>query len=109
MAKKSTSQKIEERSVRSNANALIGFSACIALILSVAIFVINFILGLFNADLGTIMTILVLIKDIALGIAIGLSSYYYARNKKKGFKITVYVCMILYVIFAIVCNVWSLF
>ncbi|MDE6189804.1 MAG: hypothetical protein K2G37_05925 [Clostridia bacterium] len=106
--KKSTSEKIESRSVRSNVDRLIGFSACIALILAIVMFVVNLILGAIKADLGIITAIMGLVKDIALGIAVCLNAYYYARNKKKGFKITVYVCIVLYAIFAIFGNLYSI-
>lgn len=107
--KKSTGKKIEDRSVRSNMNALIGICACVALILAIVIFVINAIVsGLKLESAGTVMGILNLVKDIALGLVVCLSAYYYARSKKTEFKVVVYVCIGIYVIMAIVGCVISL-
>ena len=46
--KKSTSQKVENRSVRSNMNALIGLCSCIAIILAIVIFVVKLIFDAAN-------------------------------------------------------------
>ena len=100
--KKSTSKKVEDRSVRSNMDALIGLSACVVMILAIVIFVVNLILNAINQSGGVVMNVMNLIKDIALGLAVCLSAYYYARRKKKGFRITVYVCIIVYVILVFV-------
>lgn len=107
--KKSTTKKIEDRSVRSNMNALIGISACVALILAIVIFVINTILGLVELQAGgKVMGILNLVKDIALGFAVCLSAYYYARGKKQNFKIVVFVCIAIYVVMALVGTIINL-
>ncbi len=96
--KKSTSKKVEDRSVRSNMNALIGLSACVVMILAIVIFIVNLILNALDQSGGTVMSVMNLIKDIALGVAVCLSAYYYARSKKKAFRITVYVCILVYII-----------
>lgn len=98
--KKSTGKKIEDRSVRSNMNALIGICACVVLILAIVIFVVNLILNLLEVS-SKVVGILNLIKDIALGIVVCLSAYYYARSKKTEFKIVIYVCIGIYVVTAI--------
>lgn len=103
--KKSTSKKVENRSVRSNMNALIGLSSCVVIVLAIVIFAVNLILKAVNQSGGRIMGVMNLIKDVALGIAVCLSAYYYARGKKKGFRITVFVCIIVYIILAIVAGV----
>lgn len=103
--KKSTSRKVEDRSVRSNMNALIGLSSCVVIVLAIVLYVVTLILRLANQSGGRIMGVLNLVKEIALGIAICLSAYYYARGKKKGFRITVFVCIILYIVLAIVVGV----
>lgn len=106
--KKSTASKVENRSVRANMNALIGVCACVAIVLAIVIFIVTMIINLLNkADKinindGGILGILGLIKDIALGIAVCLSAYYYARGKQKSFKIVVFTCIILYIVFVIV-------
>ena len=99
--KKSTAKKVENRSVRSNMNALIGVCASIAIVLAIIIFIVNLILQQVDGNGGTIMSVMNLIKDIALGIAVCLSAYYYARSKKQWFRITVFVCIIIYAILAI--------
>ncbi|MDE6276142.1 MAG: hypothetical protein K2M75_06365 [Clostridia bacterium] len=101
MAKKKTSQKVENRSVRSNMNALIGLCSCVAIVLAIVIFIVSLILNAVGVSGGWPMRILNLVKDIALGIGICLSAYYYARGKKKWFRITVFVCIIIYIILAI--------
>lgn len=106
--KKSTSQKVENRSVRSNMNALIGLCSCIAIILAIVIFVVKLIFDAANLSAGSIPGILNLIKDIALGIAVCLAAYYYARSKSKGFRITVFICIIVYIILAVVGGVIAL-
>lgn len=98
--KKSTGKKIEDRSVRSNMNALIGICACVVLMLAIVIFVVNLILNLLEVS-SKVVGILNLIKDIALGIVVCLSAYYYARSKKTEFKIVIYVCIGIYVVTAI--------
>ncbi|MDE5549409.1 MAG: hypothetical protein K2J13_04060 [Clostridia bacterium] len=103
--KKSTSKKVEDRSVRSNMNALIGLSACVVIVLAIVIFVVNLILKALDLSGGKVMGVMNLIKDIALGVAVCLSAYYYARGKKKGFRITVFVCIIAYIVLAIVAGV----
>lgn len=105
--KKSTGKKIEDRSVRSNMNALIGICSCVVLILAIVIYVINLILNLVEAS-STAVGILNLIKDIALGIVVTLSAYYYARSKKTEFKIVIYVCIGIYWVMMIVGHAISL-
>lgn len=99
--KKSTAQKVENRSVRSNMNVLIGVCSCIAIVLAIVIFIVNLILNAVNQNGGVVMNVLNLVKDIALGIAVCLGAYYYARGKKKWFRILVYVCIIVYIVLAI--------
>lgn len=98
--KKSTSKKIEDRSVKANMNALIGLCACVVMILAIVIFIVNLILDAVDQSGGVVMSVMNLIKDIALGIVVCLAAFYFARNKKKAFKITVYVCIIVYIILA---------
>lgn len=105
--KKSTGKKIEDRSVRSNMNALIGICSCVVLILAIVIYVINLILNLVEAS-STAVGILNLIKDIALGIVVTLSAYYYARSKKTEFKVVIYVCIGIYWVMMIVGHAISL-
>ncbi len=105
--KKSTGKKIEDRSVRSNMNALIGICSCVVLILAIVIYVINLILNLVEAS-STAVGILNLIKDIALGIVITLSAYYYARSKKTEFKVVIYVCIGIYWVMMIIGHAISL-
>lgn len=105
--KKSTGKKIEDRSVRSNMNALIGICSCIVLILAIVIYVINLILNLVEAS-STAVGILNLIKDIALGIVVTLSAYYYARSKKTEFKVVIYVCIGIYWVMMIIGHAISL-
>ena len=100
--KKSTSKKVEDRSVRSNMNALIGLSACVVMILAIVIFIVNLILNAVNQSGGVVMSVMNLIKDIALGLAVCLSAFYYARSKKKAFRITVYVCIVIYIVLVLV-------
>ncbi len=105
--KKSTGKKIEDRSVRSNMNAFIGICSCVVLILAIVIYVINLILNLLEVS-STAVGILNLIKDIALGLVVTLSAYYYARSKKTEFKIVVYVCIGIYWVMMIVGHAISL-
>ncbi len=105
--KKSTGKKIEDRSVRSNMNALIGICSCVVLILAIVIYVINLILNLVEAS-STAVGILNLIKDIALGIVVTLSAYYYARSKKTEFKVVIYVCIGIYWVMMIIGHAISL-
>ncbi len=102
--KKSTSKKVEDRSVRANMNALIGLSACIVLILAIVIFVVNLILNALEMGGGWPMKIVNLVKDIALGVVICLSAYYYVRNKRTEFKVVVFVCMGIYIVMACLGN-----
>ena len=53
--KKSTSKKVEDRSVRSNMNALIGLSACVVMILAIVIFIVNLILNALDQSGGTVI------------------------------------------------------
>ena len=105
--KKSTGKKIEDRYVRSNMNALIGICSCVVLILAIVIYVINLILNLVEAS-STAVGILNLIKDIALGIVVTLSAYYYARSKKTEFKVVIYVCIGIYWVMMIIGHAISL-
>ncbi len=106
--KKSTAKKVEDRSVRANMNALIGVSACVAIVLAIIIFFVNMIINLLNSsgtiqiNAGRALGILNLIKDIALGVAVCLAAYYYARGKKQGFRILVFACIIIYIVMAVV-------
>ena len=107
--KKSTGKKIEDRSVRSNMNAFIGICSCVVLILAIVLFVINLILDLVNGEAyGKVIGALNLIKDIALGLVVTLSAYYFARSKKTEFKVVIYVCIGIYWVMMILGHAISL-
>ena len=110
--KKSTAQKVENRSVRANMNALIGLCSCIAIVLSVVITIVTAIMQWANASATIggkdVVSILKLIELIALNIAVCLGAYYYARNKVKWFKITVFVAIIISILLAIIFGILTL-
>ncbi len=108
--KKSTAEKVENKSVRANMNDLIGFSSCIAIIISVIITILSAIFKHVDITVGNVSLagIFNLIQTIALSVAVCLSAYYFARRRVKWFRITVYVCIIIYIILAVALGIWAL-
>lgn len=74
--------------------------AYIALILSGGLLLINFILGLFKANLGLLQNILLLVRDIAFLVGVGLAAYKFTKGKSKLYMILFWIAAIVYIVFA---------
>ena len=77
----------------------------IALVTAALIFVVNFVLGLFEADLGKIGVILNFVKELSLLIGVGVCAYEYAVSAKtsnrKALVLIYWVSIIVYICFAV--------
>lgn len=95
MAKKSSGGS------RSNFTGVVRVAAFIALAIAALFMVLDFIFTLVGGNLGSIASFMRLIRDIGVGIAIGLAAYDFVKNKKQIWRIIYWICIVVYVVFLV--------
>ena len=101
--KKQSNSTGKRGSVVSTGN-IINLLACIAICVSVVVYVINLIVNAVDGQ-STVGTILTTIKDICVVIALGFPTLMYARGKKQWVKLIIYVLLAVFLVLAILGNV----
>lgn len=84
---------------------IINLLACIAICVSVVVYVVNLILNAVDGSLGTVGMVLTTIKDICVVVALGVPTLFYARGKKQWVKLIIYVLLVVFLVLAILGNV----
>ena len=102
--KKKSNNTGKTGSVISTGN-LINLLACIAICVSVVVYIVNLILSAVDGDMGTVGMVMTTIKDICVVIALGIPTLMYARGKKQWVKLIIYVLLVVFLVLAILGNV----
>lgn len=97
MAKKSSSTSTKTIDV-------VDLSAYIALVLAAIVFLITAIMRAFDATttLSRITSVLTLVKDIAVAVALMLGAYNFARKRSITVRVFFYIAIVTYVVCMIV-------
>ena len=103
--KKQSNSTGKRGSVISTGN-LINLLACVAICVSVVVYIVNLIVSAVNdGGLGVVGTVMTTIKDICVVIALGVPTLMYARGKKQWVKLIIYVLLVVFLVLAILGNV----